>query len=909
MGVRATCKSRTVAFASSLSTCSSPNAVGYWARKPGPLDQGHSISIPRVAKRKRPSRCFHRASLDDGAIARNETYPRLILGINQYSHDAGVAVVDADTGEVLFALAKERLSRRKHDGGAIGSVVYHAFKQILQMKNLPGAPDSLLRAVCSVVANNHHFPIRPFERSLPFAVGSGFASRAHVASWNLVGEGDCKTELSHHLAHVYSAVHTAPFAEGLVVIMDGMGDSRDAWRRKQSSYASASPSGADRKSGQYVTDFDICVHDRFREFPAAEEMDRAPFGHREAESAYVFAKSNGRIHLERLFKRWTPEISPPELYNHGFHDMQSVGAVYSRCATHIFGDWNACGKVMGLAPYCSAPSTMPRQFMSGSLFDGSFKVCTESLHNLARPNEWAAAEFGEQGEHGEHGDLRDLHDTSTLSAEDLRGMYIGVAGRVQLDLEATVLDLLGDLKAVSGKDKLVFAGGVALNSTLNGRIVRESGFSDVYIPPFPGDEGIAVGCALYGLHSWTQGPGNSSLVNDGRGDIAGVNANTALCMPIAPYFGTLSTHADIANALQGCSSWVEAEVAADKDSFLSTCVDALCRGEVLAWYQGRSECGPRALGNRSILADPRQADMVDHLNLIVKRREAFRPFAPSCLLSEVGRFFGEDSAARSSPYMSATATLKASDDVPGVSHIDQTARLQTLERDVNSVYYDLIARFREATGVGMVLNTSFNLAGEPIVDCVDDAVLTFLEASGIAALALPDVGMFVRRRHAPLYHEDDTSVFVECPTSFSSTVERTSTGEVRRVTVTMPRNYLRGGREDDAGDDDADQDDETEEMLAVEDGHVLSRSIQLESETDLELLETVSNSVGGISLAELRADVESSLTAGMEAGYDDDGDDVDDVCDDAGEADAYLQEAIGRLWRDRLIRVDVVDRV
>lgn len=169
-------------------------------------------------------------------------------------------------------------------------------------------------------------------------------------------------------------------------------------------------------------------------------------------------------------------LSPPELYNHGFENMESMGAVYSRLSSHIFGDWNACGKVMGLASFGDEAEAerLPR-LMEGDLAADTFRINWEALHCLPRPNEW-----------------RETDREKTRS-------YAHLARRVQEDLEAVALPWIRGLKDATGAQNLCVCGGVAQNSVLNGRITRELGFQQVFIPPYPGDEGISVGCALWGF--------------------------------------------------------------------------------------------------------------------------------------------------------------------------------------------------------------------------------------------------------------------------------------------------------------------------------------------------------------------------------------------------------------------------
>lgn len=278
--------------------------------------------------------------------------PPLIVGLNQYSHDACIAVVDAETGDLLFAQAKERLSRRKHDGGDVADLVPYALSAVAEQRGstLP----NVAAAVKLVVANNHHYRIQPFEARLPFQASLNYIPTRYLSPWNLIGANvpfitnpvsphARKIELSHHLAHAFSALYDAPSSHGLIVVMDGMGESLDDMLRDMASpYSSAS------YFSELTAPPHICSdHPSFRQFPA-DVLSRPGVSFREAETAYLFKRDPDNwsaVSLQRIYKRWTPENAPSELMNHSFEDMDSVGAVYSRVSSIIFKNWNVCGKV------------------------------------------------------------------------------------------------------------------------------------------------------------------------------------------------------------------------------------------------------------------------------------------------------------------------------------------------------------------------------------------------------------------------------------------------------------------------------------------------------------------------------------------------------------------------------------
>lgn len=791
-----------------------------------PLCRGRCTpALPRPARRPlQPRRAAVRASATPPT--------RVVVGLTQYSHDASVAVVDACSGAVLFALSKERLTRRKHDGGGTAALLRHALRELC----VP------LDAVALVVANNHHHRIADFEARAAFGVAAGFLPREYVARWNLT-PGVEKVELSHHLAHAWSAVRGARVGDGsgggaaLVVVMDGMGDSRAAWARREA------------EPGRLICDNDLEVAAcGFVEWPPRRVLDDVASGvsYREAESVYLAVRgTGGRVELRRVFKRWTPEVSPPELYNHGFHDMESVGAVYSRVATAIFGDWNACGKVMGLAPCARGRREAAAPLVGGRLYDGSFSVRAEAMAQLPREVD------GEED-----------------------GLDRPLAAGVQADLEDTTLAFLEDLRKAVGADvrQLVFAGGVALNSTLNGRIVRESGFDSVFVPPCPGDEGVAIGCAIYGYEHMEGMTGEELVTKDTRGDIA--------TLPYRPYLGTAYNASQITMAVERFASWTVSQTLPRFEDLALEVVELLKAGEVVAWFNGAAEFGPRALGNRSLLADPRRPGMVDKLNLVVKRRESFRPFAPSCLAPHLDSLFGSDC---SSPYMTITMPLLDPIRTPAVAHVDGTARLQTLARDENPDYYGLIDAFFAATGVPAVLNTSFNVAGEPIVHSPTDALRALLSADGIAAVAFPGAKVLVRARECPLEKEgrvDDARIELACG-DFRSEVVRSATGNELRISV-MFDEYSDDCDGDNFFSEEYD-DDTMEEFL-------LSRRVELNSVEDLDVLEFIAGLEEPTTLSELCEEVDQEADSTFES--------ADKIDDDPRES---MREILTSLWSRRLI--------
>jgi carbamoyltransferase len=267
-------------------------------------------------------------------------------------------------------------------------------------------------------------------------------------------------------------------------------------------------------------------------------------------------------------------------------------------------------------------------------------------------------------------------------------------------LEQAYLHVLDGLARRTGSQNLCLAGGVALNAVANGLIRSRTPFRELYIQPAAGDSGTAVGAAF---HVWNQTLGGS------RGFV----------MDHA-YWGPGYSAAQIEEAR--AASGLEGRLMGD-DEVVSYAAEQIAAGKVVGWFQGRMEFGPRALGNRSIVVDPRRSDMKDLLNARIKHREAFRPFAPSILAEATGEWYEDDYP---SPFMILVYTTRAEkrSEIPAVNHVDDTGRLQTVERAVNPRYYALIEEFGRRTGVPVVLNTSFN-ENEPIVCTPEDALGCF----------------------------------------------------------------------------------------------------------------------------------------------------------------------------------------
>jgi carbamoyltransferase len=294
-----------------------------------------------------------------------------------------------------------------------------------------------------------------------------------------------------------------------------------------------------------------------------------------------------------------------------------------------------------------------------------------------------------------------LGPARTGPEEPLEERHQNIAATLQRRLEEVVLEMLRDLHAKTGLDALCMAGGVALNCVVNGKIFDETPFRDLYIQPAAYDGGTSVGAAAYVQHHE-------------------LGAQRTFVMDHA-YWGPEYGDARMKAALESAGIAYE-ETSIDK--VVARAADALADGGIIGWYQGRVEFGPRALGNRSILADPRRPRMKDILNARIKHREPFRPFSPVVLEERTGEYFDKNYP---SPFMLLTYNVLPDklDVIPAPTHVDGTGRLQTVRRDQNERYYDLISAFADRTGVPVLLNTSFN-ENEPICLTPEEAVNTFV---------------------------------------------------------------------------------------------------------------------------------------------------------------------------------------
>ncbi|MGH7407402.1 MAG: carbamoyltransferase family protein [Candidatus Methylomirabilales bacterium] len=411
----------------------------------------------------------------------------------------------------------------------------------------------------------------------------------------------------------------------------------------------------------------------------------------------------------------------------------SLGLLYSAFTAFLGFEVNEGEyKVMGMAPY-----GQPRYADKVSLLldlkeDGSFRLDMSYLsyhYHLDKSfNDRFEALFGRPRDRRARFVTRQtsLYDDLTPATEDelnRNQFYADIAASIQKITEDVLIRMAQHLYQATRCPRLCIAGGVGLNSVANYKILRETPFEEIYVQPAAGDAGGALGAALYAYHVLLGKPRTFTLEH--------------------AFWGEEYGPAAVAAAVRARSfPWEEIE---DDEALLDRVVDALIQGKVVGWYQGRFEWGPRALGNRSILADPRSENMKDIVNIKIKFREPFRPFAPSVLEEAAEDYFDIPDVKRHYParFMLYVTPVKSTK-VPAITHVDGSGRLQTVQRDLNPRYARLLEKFGEATGVPLVLNTSFNLKGEPIVTTPDEALDTFMR-SGMDMLVLGNAIMEKRR--------------------------------------------------------------------------------------------------------------------------------------------------------------------
>ncbi len=569
-------------------------------------------------------------------------------------------------GELIAASEEERFSRKKHDSG----FPHHAIAYCLRAAGITaGDLDYVVF---------YEKPLRKFERILRSNLAtfprSWLVFREALITWMneklwikaLLQEHLPEVPsqrflfVEHHLSHAASAFFASPYEEAAILTIDGVGE----WTTTT--------------LGQGWADWN----------------------------------GGGENRIELFAEQRFPH---------------SLGLLYSAFTAYLgFRVNNGEYKVMGMAPY-GEPRYVDRVEKVVRLQqDGSFwldmdyfefhrsaeRTFSDKFVSLFGPQRVSESEFYTYTTHP-----RRDHPHWNEEKAKTNQHYADIAASIQQVTEEAVLNLAREAHARTGSQNLCMAGGVALNSVANGRLLREGPFAHVYIQPAAGDSGGALGAALYAHHALLKQPRRFVMEHAYWGEAFGDDEIRAfLDREGIPY-----------------------EYAPDEQTRVERVVDTLLRGDVVSLYQGRCEWGPRALGNRSILADPRRQDMKEIVNTKIKFREPFRPFAPVVLEEAASDFFAIDHAEQDylARFMLMVAPVHEDkwDVVPATTHVGGSGRLQTIRRAWNPLYHGIVRGFGEATGVPVVLNTSFNLRGEPIVNSPANAFNTFSN-SGIDLLVL-----------------------------------------------------------------------------------------------------------------------------------------------------------------------------
>jgi carbamoyltransferase len=536
------------------------------------------------------------------------------------SHDGSACLLK--DGKIAVAIEKERLTRIKHDGENDDPSIRYCL-------DVAG----IALGDVELVVQNANFSM--FERGNAWFRGP-----------RLVAAHPRIVTISHHLAHAYSAIGTAPFDECAVLVIDGCGNAYDQSQERNIARSLAA------------------AHN-----PALDHL------HFEKDSYYHF---DGR-HLQPIAKDYSPwgfslrgQPMCPITTQH------SIGGLYQAASTYCLGGFDDSGKLMGLAPYGKLGAFSEEIF---ALRDGRVMVNYDWMARFDRP-------------------LR--------VTQDFQGNfqhYADIARWVQAEVERALLYLVDHRHGLYPSKNLAYAGGVALNAVANRRILRESKFENLYVQPAAADNGLAIGCAYYGWLSVLQ---RERQPHDG-----------------SSAFGRTYRLAEVTQALAQRANRIEAFKVAD---VIETTASILANGAVVGWFQGGSEFGPRALGHRSILADPRRPGVRDFINSKIKFREDFRPFAPAVAAEHAATYFDADFA---SPYMLLVAPVRPqhADSLRAVTHVDGSCRLQTVTANQEPIFHALLTAFARHTGLPVLLNTSFNRRGMPIVETPGDALDFFLECA------------------------------------------------------------------------------------------------------------------------------------------------------------------------------------
>ncbi len=582
-----------------------------------------------------------------------------ILGISCYFHDAAATLIK--DGVVISAAEEERFSRIKHDYEFPENAINFCL-------NLEGIETEDLDYIVFFEK-----PFVKFERLLLCTMQTFPRSmklfREAMITWlgdklwikhllqNKLGVDSSKILFSeHHLSHAASSFYCSPFSEAAILTVDGVGE----WTTATLGIGR----GTDiklLKEIKFPNSLGL-LYSAFTAFLGFEVnegeykvMGMAPFGDpKYVDQVYEVVNVDDEGGFEL------------DMDYFSFH--YSTEKTFTKKFEKLFGD----------------PRDPKAEFFTdASGYPSYFEEKPDNYDEIAKQNQY----------------------------------YADIAASIQVVTEQIMVKMANYAYKETGLKHLCMAGGVALNSVANRKILSETPFEEIYIQPAAGDGGASTGAALYCYHGILGKPRNFVMEH--------------------AYWGQEHSPADTRDFLK--ENNISYELVEDDQKLIERVVDSIQNGKVIGWHQGRFEWGPRALGNRSILADPRSTEMKDIVNVKIKFREPFRPFAPSILEEKAGEYFDIDEPEKHYParFMLYVTDVREDkrDILPAITHVDGTGRLQTVRKDLNPKYHKLIETFGDATGVPVLLNTSFNLKGEPVVNTPAEAFSSF-SASGMDLLVL-----------------------------------------------------------------------------------------------------------------------------------------------------------------------------
>ncbi|MFA9408624.1 MAG: carbamoyltransferase [Candidatus Dadabacteria bacterium] len=582
-----------------------------------------------------------------------------ILGISCYFHDAAATLIK--DGVVIAAAEEERFSRIKHDfefpENAINFCLNLEGIEVEDLEYIVFFEKPFVKFERLLLCTMQTFPrsMKLFREAMVTWLGDKLWIK-HLLQDKLGVDSSKILFSEHHLSHAASSFYCSPFNEAAILTVDGVG-----------------------------------------------EWTTATLG-------------IGRGTDIQLIK----EIKFPN----------SLGLLYSAFTAFLGFEVNEGEyKVMGMAPF-GDPKYVDQVYEVVNVDEeGGFeldmdyfsfhyssdKTFTKKFEKLfGKPRDPKAEFFTDASGYPSYfGDKPDDYDEIAKQNQ----YYADIAASIQVVTEQIMVKMANYAYKETGLKYLCMAGGVALNSVANRKILAQTPFEEIYIQPAAGDGGASTGAALYCYHAMLGKPRNFVMEH--------------------AYWGEEHSPAATQEFLK--ENDIPYELIEDDQKLFERVVDSIQNDKVIGWHQGRFEYGPRALGNRSILADPRSKEMKDIVNVKIKFREPFRPFAPSILVDRAGEYFDLDEPEKHYParFMLYVTNVREEkrDILPAITHVDGTGRLQTVRKDTNPRYYKLIETFGDATGVPVLLNTSFNLKGEPVVNTPAEAFSSF-SASGMDLLVL-----------------------------------------------------------------------------------------------------------------------------------------------------------------------------